>query len=150
MKIVHNLFRKNSIFRRVKPQKNDIVVNVLFQKINSITTAAGIISGFQLVNIEFVTVHLFQNIPELLLWQQQTHTSMKLKDRGQRNLIVQELLQSLCLLHAPRLGYSFLLPFAVFLPVLLIWVTICSVVKRICSQNVHHHVKSIKFNPAKM
>ena len=83
MKIVHQLFRKNSILRRVKPQKKNDNVNALFQKINSITTAAGIISGFQLINIDFVTVHLFQNIPESPLWQQKTHTSMKLKDSGQ-------------------------------------------------------------------
>ena len=118
MKIVHQLFKKNSTLRKLKPQKrNDIVVNALLQKINSITTAAGITPGLQLINIEFVTVHFFQNIPELLLWQQQTHTSMKLKDSGQRNLIVQELLQSLCLFHPPRLGCRFPLPFAILLPV---------------------------------
>ena len=78
MKNVHHLFRKNSILRRVKSQKNDKFVNALFQKIDSITTAAGIFSSFPLINIEFVTVRLFQNITESLLWQQQTHTSRKL------------------------------------------------------------------------
>ena len=58
-------------------------MNALFQKINSKIIAAGIIAGFQLINIEFVTVILFQIIPESPLWQQQTHTSMKLKDNGQ-------------------------------------------------------------------
>ena len=94
---------KNFIFRTQSLKKCEI--KSLF---NSITTANETFWGFQVVKMKLITLRFFQK----RLWQQQAHTSKKLKNRGQWNASAQELLLSLCMLHPPFLWTGIPLPFA--------------------------------------